>query len=840
MADRFSRDEYERLCKEAQRLKQDAHRLLRLILLNVTTLREMASNAAGDGGTENQFCRLYRDLRSSTRLALTQLIRQLSSLVSSIEGSDSTTLSASGQSVLASVRSLASTFTTFLQESAAYVQTGVSNAEGEGRLSQLFSQLEGNVTTLTDALKEWRSSLVSQSVPASLNLFTPPPSLAQPVHSKEADARNSRSQSVVDQSSRPSLNISSIPTSSSCSPSSERRPLTALSRNAHSFSPSNGRLSTQYSLDRSPSGALTPQPSTSRQQSRTPSRDSLQSSKLVGIARDSSSTIELLYNAAIAQDRTKTLEASRKVIDFLRRLSTISTKLGVSVEGKKLQEAGKNLIVASKAVLTDPTPEATLTLSTARSDAKGCIFEVIAELESTMRRKGKHKERSNRHLSAQYELSPLASSEPLQNRGPLVLRTSIDRQASDSSVLTLPSSSTSSASSSSLSTSSASAAVTTVPDGQIPSSSEDPALDARISSFTVQDHRYVLTVQRYFRKCRHTFAGVVLRAMKTRDFRRMKKRAQTTRELIATEKNYMMQLGEFIEVYVKPIQTQKILTPLQHQELFRNVDDLKRFTMRFYSRISGRLDEWPSVSSWGEIFLESLADMLREYSEYVNGYHRSVSTFETLSTQKKLANFLQEHRSSGSLNVPSYLILPVQRLPRYEMMLEQIYNLTPEEHMDRGNLHSALKQLKELTEDIDRQTKNREKLHEIQDSVAGAPTLISSQRYFIRDGKMDCAKLKGNKVKAWEPVHCFLFSDLLLVAVPRKKGVPYNFFKALRIKEMELQTLSGSNGNLFCLLQSREDTWFRLGSSSACESWTIDIGACCYRTSSLSSCPLQL
>jgi hypothetical protein len=94
MSDRFTREENERLAGEVRKLQQDAHRLLRLVLLNVSTLARHTSSSSSAaspytpsaGSGDNQFCVLYRDLRSTTRLSLTQIIRQLSALVSSVEG----------------------------------------------------------------------------------------------------------------------------------------------------------------------------------------------------------------------------------------------------------------------------------------------------------------------------------------------------------------------------------------------------------------------------------------------------------------------------------------------------------------------------------------------------------------------------------------------------------------------------------------------------------------------------------------------------------------------------------------------------------------------------------
>lgn len=46
--------------------------------------------------------------------------------------------------------------------------------------------------------------------------------------------------------------------------------------------------------------------------------------------------------------------------------------------------------------------------------------------------------------------------------------------------------------------------------------------------------------------------------------------------------------------------------------------------------------------------------------------------------------------SFGGLPLTAYLIMPIQRIPRYRMLLEVLVSSTPEEHPDFKQLNEAL------------------------------------------------------------------------------------------------------------------------------------------------------
>lgn len=56
----------------------------------------------------------------------------------------------------------------------------------------------------------------------------------------------------------------------------------------------------------------------------------------------------------------------------------------------------------------------------------------------------------------------------------------------------------------------------------------------------------------------------------------------------------------------------------------------------------------------------------------------------------------------------SLLIMPVQRLPRYKMLFEQILKYTPEDHVERTNIEEALLKVSEIADFVNQNQKNLE------------------------------------------------------------------------------------------------------------------------------------
>ena len=69
----------------------------------------------------------------------------------------------------------------------------------------------------------------------------------------------------------------------------------------------------------------------------------------------------------------------------------------------------------------------------------------------------------------------------------------------------------------------------------------------------------------------------------------------------------------------------------------------------------------------------------------------------------------------------SYLIMPVQRVPRYELLLRELMRYTPESHAERLTLCAALTKIQSIAHHINasaRHAQEMSKLIEIQNSIS--------------------------------------------------------------------------------------------------------------------------
>ena len=80
------------------------------------------------------------------------------------------------------------------------------------------------------------------------------------------------------------------------------------------------------------------------------------------------------------------------------------------------------------------------------------------------------------------------------------------------------------------------------------------------------------------------------------------------------------------------------------------------------------------------------------------------------------------NNAKTKLDLPAILIQPVQRMPRYQLLLQQLVKLTPEEHVDRANLEAALAKFTEMNVYINKRKKeedNRKRMEEVKRSIQG-------------------------------------------------------------------------------------------------------------------------
>jgi hypothetical protein len=134
---------------------------------------------------------------------------------------------------------------------------------------------------------------------------------------------------------------------------------------------------------------------------------------------------------------------------------------------------------------------------------------------------------------------------------------------------------------------------------------------------------------------------------------------------------------------------------------------------------------------------------MKIYADYVNKFDAAMEVYKECIQNKAVADFLRDcmTRANTRLDLPSFLIMPVQRMPRYQLLLKELLKFTPESHVDHQNLKEAADAVTEVNVYINRKKQeqdNRLKIVALQEMIKSAVPLllVAPHRLFVRQGPL--------------------------------------------------------------------------------------------------------
>jgi len=182
------------------------------------------------------------------------------------------------------------------------------------------------------------------------------------------------------------------------------------------------------------------------------------------------------------------------------------------------------------------------------------------------------------------------------------------------------------------------------------------------------------------------------------------KRKNIAREILSTEETYVKQLCCMVKLFCEP-EGQKAsgLSADEVRSLFSNVRVLRDLHSGFLENLKPKVEkEGPSVCL-GAIFLDA-GKWIKLYKHYVNNYDSAAELMTTLRNKNRtFGNYLKGIEFTPQmvgLNIEGLLVTPVQRVPRYVLLLQDLLKNTPEYHEDHEQIGAALKLIKEVADYI--------------------------------------------------------------------------------------------------------------------------------------------
>lgn len=248
-------------------------------------------------------------------------------------------------------------------------------------------------------------------------------------------------------------------------------------------------------------------------------------------------------------------------------------------------------------------------------------------------------------------------------------------------------------------------------------------------------------------------------------------RDKAAKEVFTSEQSYVKSLQQLYDVWMQGIR--KYITDEDFQVIFHNIDSIRLFNYGLVTDLEKRFKLWGETQKFADVFLKQGASLFTIYKPYCENYDRAIERLQQVTAKKSssIHKFLKSAESQcGGFSLTFYLIMPVQRLPRYAMLLSEVFKKTPAEHPDYQDLQAAIEMIHSVTNEINRGVGDVEKQKKMQDiqkrGFAGLEPLLSDNtRTIVIEGEVE---ISGGSLKAksnWG----FLFNDLFVAATEAKQ-----------------------------------------------------------------------
>ncbi|XP_077301096.1 rho guanine nucleotide exchange factor 17-like [Arctopsyche grandis] len=253
-------------------------------------------------------------------------------------------------------------------------------------------------------------------------------------------------------------------------------------------------------------------------------------------------------------------------------------------------------------------------------------------------------------------------------------------------------------------------------------------------------------------------------------------------ELYDTERSYVEALQILVVKYLHPLKSPEnvgLVDSALVDEIFYQVPAILALHEVFLDELRKRLESWDVKQKVGDVFLNVFTkpSVMETYTAFINNWKKAKETIKATSASRPaFARFLEamarEHK--GKLSLDNLLIKPVQKFPRYELLIQRLIKHTEPSHPDHQLLINAQKEIHELLVRInctERESleleQQQQTLRELESLVEGLANLVSTDRSFLRHDTVSMPSGQGGtKERA-----LFLFSDLLLItSIKRRTG----------------------------------------------------------------------
>eukprot|EP01126_Amoeba_proteus_P004488 TRINITY_DN11496_c0_g1_i1.p1 TRINITY_DN11496_c0_g1~~TRINITY_DN11496_c0_g1_i1.p1 ORF type:complete len:1168 (-),score=238.79 TRINITY_DN11496_c0_g1_i1:50-3553(-) len=247
------------------------------------------------------------------------------------------------------------------------------------------------------------------------------------------------------------------------------------------------------------------------------------------------------------------------------------------------------------------------------------------------------------------------------------------------------------------------------------------------------------------------------------------RRSYIAKEIYTTEKSYVESLQICIDHYrsnflMKCSAFDETIDTIN--SIFGNLNVLYGINKNLCVELEKIVETWSPESELGVIFVR-WSPFLKMYTDYSEKYSSAVGIFTKLERKNpKFKTVVDECYLSSNINLrlTDLLIMPIQRIPRYSLLLTDLLKHTLETHKDYLPLKEALECIQNVAVLVNESVRRREnsvRLDELHKEGFDLSNFIVSSRHLIKDGIVK-VKISKEQKTITESQYWILFSDIII------------------------------------------------------------------------------
>lgn len=277
------------------------------------------------------------------------------------------------------------------------------------------------------------------------------------------------------------------------------------------------------------------------------------------------------------------------------------------------------------------------------------------------------------------------------------------------------------------------------------------------------------------------------------------KRKRIVQEIVETERDYVKHMETLKNNYEAPLirfaeSKQKHITLDGMKTIFSNLDLILGVNVELLNKIEEKFADWSDDSTLGDVFVQ-LAPIFKMYNDYGNNYDNAIAQYNKYMKEPAFTTQVQNCDGSHTLKLrlEPLLIMPVQRIPRYNLLLQDLLKNTHATHPDKKLLEVALQKMQDITAYLNKDIKvaeNQKKFLEL--GKKGAKKLIKSHRKLLSNVVVQMSSGRSININpvgltgGHNKLYLWLFTDIMVILPESKAKNPSNMGKPENIWPLNL------------------------------------------------------